>query len=222
MQQTHVAVPPCFPLGPSSVMSAAPRESTAQRGGRGQRGRAQRKTREARESKLEMLKGSGRCGRAASLHLQSQPEPGSLPLPDFEVRSSPCSGQPLDLLQAQNRLEHRGIRRNNFPAQWSGENWRPPLPPTFTKGSPRTFQQPRPVRLPRCLWGSAPGTEWCAPWLGCSRPLTPGLRLQTPLSPDSWAWFPSRRGNLREEIVSQLIPGRQDQTHNLLVPRLEV
>ena len=24
------------------------------------------------------------------------------------------------------------------------------------------------------------------PRLGCSRPLTPGLRLQTPLSPDSW------------------------------------
>lgn len=38
--------------------------------------------------------------------------------------------------------------------------------------------------------------------------------------PGLMAWFPpSRRGNLREEIVSQLIPGRQDQIHNLLVPR---
>lgn len=131
-------------------------------------------------------KGSGLCGRAASLRLQSQLERRSLPLPDVEVCGSPCSDQPLDLLQAQNRLEHRGIRRNNFPAQWSGENWRPPLLPTFTKGSPPTFQQPRCARPPRCLWSSAPGTEGCAPQLGCSRPLTPGLRLQTPLSPDSW------------------------------------
>ena len=189
MWRKHVAAPPHFLLGPSSVMSAAARESTAQRGGGGQRGRAQRKTGEARERKLEISRartGSGLCGQAASLRLQSQPERRSLPLPDFEVRSSPCSDQPLDLLQAQNRLEHRGIRRNNFPAQWSGENWRPPLPPTFTKGSLPTFQRPRRARPPRCLWGSAPGTEGCAPQLGCSRPLTPGLRLQTPLSPDSW------------------------------------
>ena len=38
-------------------MSAAARESTAQRGGGGQRGRAQRKIGEVRERKLEMLKG---------------------------------------------------------------------------------------------------------------------------------------------------------------------
>lgn len=80
--------------------------------------------------------------RAGCLGLQSRPERVSLPLRDFEARRSHCSDQPLDLLQARNRREHRRIRRNNFPAQWSGENWHPPLQPSFTKHSPPSSSGP--------------------------------------------------------------------------------
>lgn len=86
--------------------------------------------------------GAGSGGCWSGLLLPPPPIPagaGVLPPPDFEARRSPCSNWPLDLLQAWNLLEHRGIRRNNFPAQWSGENWCPPLPPSFNKGSCSRF-----------------------------------------------------------------------------------
>lgn len=85
---------------------------------------------EPREEGLEMPKGPPTSAAPAS-----RPPPWPQCSPCRCMTLKPAAATALTSrwtsCRHENQLERRGISRNNFPAQWSGENWWPPLPPSF-------------------------------------------------------------------------------------------